>query len=174
MASPSFHGARRIGVIALAVFVADQLSKFIVLKALALHDERVVLEGFFKFVHWGNTGAAWSMFRHNNGVLAIISTAALVALWFFRSHFEAHRPPGQVALGLLFGGIGGNLLDRVLPSRQHVIDFIYFYLRPRGGGEIGFPAFNIADSAICAGVGLLILLSWQADNSPDRKVAAAK
>ena len=48
----------------------------------------------------------------------------MTALWIFRCHFEAHRPTGQVALGLLFGGIAGNLLDRLLPSRQHVIDFI--------------------------------------------------
>lgn len=175
MSAPSLTGSQRIGVIALAFFLADQLSKFVVLKVLDLHDERVVLEGFFKFVHWGNTGAAWSMFRHNNGMLAVVSAIAMVALWIFRRHFEAHRPLGQVALGLLFGGISGNLLDRVLPSRQHVIDFLYFYVSPRGGGEIGFPAFNIADSAICTGVGLLILLSWRAEARPEsRAVAGAK
>ena len=63
-------------------------------------------------------------------------------------------------MGLLLGGIAGNLLDRVLPQRQHVIDFLYFHIHPRGGGELGFPAFNVADSAICIGVGLLIVLSW--------------
>ena len=89
----------------------------------------------------------------------------MVALWIFRGHFEAHRVTGQIALGLLFGGIAGNLTDRLVPSRQHVIDFLRFYLTPRQGGEIGFPAFNIADMAICLGVGLLILLSWQADSS---------
>jgi signal peptidase II len=152
---------QRIGFVALAIFLSDQLTKAVVLKLLDLHEERVVLDGFFKFVHWGNTGAAWSMFRHNNGILAGISAVAVVALWLFRRHFEAHRPAGQLALGLLFGGITGNLLDRLLPSRQHVIDFLYFYVNPRAGGEIGFPAFNIADAAICTGVGLLILLSWR-------------
>ena len=49
----------------------------------------------------------------------------------------------------------------LLPSRQHVIDFIRFYLESRGGGEMGFPAFNVADTAICTGVGLLILLAWR-------------
>ncbi|MEN9675534.1 MAG: hypothetical protein RIS76_1430, partial [Verrucomicrobiota bacterium] len=58
------------------------------------------------------------------------------------------------------------------PTRNHVIDFLRFYLQPRGGGEVGFPAFNVADMAICTGVGLLILLSWQ--NDPQRSVAPAE
>lgn len=166
-------GSQRIGLIAALIFLADQASKAVVLKLLDLHDERIVLEGFFKFVHWGNTGAAWSLFRRNNGGLALVSGVAMVALWVFRRHFDAHRPMGQVALGLLFGGIAGNLLDRLLPSRRHVIDFLYFYVNPRGGGEIGFPAFNVADSAICTGVGLLILLSWQAESRPASPPATA-
>ena len=151
---------QRIGWVAGIIFVLDQATKFAVLQLLGFQQERIVIDGFFKFVHWGNTGAAWSMFRGQNNVLAGISLVAMIALWIYRRHFGVERPLGQLALGLLFGGIVGNLLDRVLPSRRHVIDFIYFHLHPRGGEEIGFPAFNIADSAICTGVGLMILLSW--------------
>ncbi len=151
---------QRILRLAGAVLSADQISKWIVLKLLGPNEEYRVIDGFFKFVHWQNTGAAFSMFRHNNGILAVVSLGALIALWFFRRHFEIHRVPGQIAVGLLLGGIAGNLVDRVLPPRQHVIDFLYFHLHPRGGGELGFPAFNLADSAICIGVGLLIVLSW--------------
>jgi signal peptidase II len=161
---------RRVGYLAAGVFLADQLSKLVVLQLLGRDEERQILPGFFKFVRWENTGAAFSLFRHNNDILAIISIAALFALWTFRRHFEADRIPGQIALGLLFGGIAGNLLDRILPARRHVIDFLYFHLHPRGGDEIGFPAFNLADSAICIGVGLLILLSW---NEPPRRVDTA-
>lgn len=153
-----------MAALAATVFLVDQVTKFLVLGLLGFEEERVVVAGFFKFVHWGNTGAAWSLFRHNNGALAAISAMALIGLWVFRRHFESHRLLGQVALGLLFGGIAGNLLDRLLPSRNHVIDFLRFYLQPRGGGETGFPAFNVADMAICTGVGLLILLSWQNDS----------
>jgi signal peptidase II len=53
----------------------------------------------------------------------------------------------------------GNLIDRIL--RNHVIDFLYFYVQRRGGAELGFPAFNVADSAICTGVGLVLLLTWK-------------
>lgn len=170
MASPvmaavgsSNHSARRILLMAFSVYLIDQVTKLLVLRFLGLEQEHDVVPGFFKFVHWGNTGAAWSLFRHNNHVLAVISGVAVVALWIFRRHFESDRPVGQIALGLLFGGIAGNLTDRVLPTRQHVIDFLRFYLVPREGGELGFPAFNVADTAICIGVGLILLLSWQAD-----------
>jgi len=44
-----------------------------------------------------------------------------------------------------------------------VIDFLYFYVVQRGGGELGFPAFNLADSAICTGVGLIFLLTWKSE-----------
>ncbi|HPC62319.1 MAG TPA: signal peptidase II, partial [Verrucomicrobiota bacterium] len=47
----------------------------------------------------------------------------------------------------------------------HVIDFLYFYVQQRGGGEIGFPAFNVADSAICTGVGLVFLLTWRSERN---------
>lgn len=153
----------RMALIALVVLVLDQATKYLVLKYLGYAQEKVVLEGFFKFVHWGNTGAAWSLFKGHNDKLALISLLALAILYLSRAHFEVGRVLGQVALGLLCGGILGNLTDRLLENRKHVIDFIYFYVQRRDGSEIGFPAFNLADTAICCGVGLLFLLSWQAD-----------
>jgi signal peptidase II len=154
-----------MGLLALAIFAFDQITKFAVLQFLGYRDEYVVVEGFFRFVHWGNTGAAWSFFKDNNDTLAVISGLALVILYLTRRHFGADTRLGQIALGLLFGGILGNLTDRILASRKHVIDFLYFYVNRRGGGEIGFPAFNVADAAICIGVGLLFLLAWQKDHA---------
>ncbi len=99
----------------------------------------------------------------SNQLLTIVSLLALLALFLGRHHFEAHTLPGQISLGLIFGGIVGNLIDRIF--REQVIDFIYFYLYQRGGGEIGFPAFNVADSAICTGVGLLFIHSWRSERT---------
>lgn len=157
-----FSPTWRIAVLALAIFAVDQITKFVVLKTLDFHEERVVVDGFFKFVHWGNTGAAWSMFRGNNAILALTALAALVILFLSRHHFEVHTLGGQIALGFIFGGILGNLLDRVRVG--HVIDFLRFYVIRRNGEEAGFPAFNIADSAICIGVGLLFILSFQSES----------
>ena len=152
---------RRIGLLALAVFVIDQLTKLVVRSQLSYGQERLVIDGFLKLVHWGNTGAAWSLFRGNNATLAIVALVALLVLFLTRRHFEIHTAGGQVALGCIFGGILGNLLDRLL--HNHVTDFLYFYVIRRNGSEVGFPAFNVADTAICIGVGLLLILSWQGE-----------
>jgi len=156
---------RRIAAIALLVLAVDQITKAIVLRFLPIvWDEKTVLEGFFKVVHWQNTGAAWSSFTGKNGLLALIAFVALIILYFSRHHFNSHTLLGQFAFGLVIGGIVGNLVDRIF--RQHVVDFIRFYLRQRGGEETGFPAFNVADSAICVGVTLVFLMTWRNEHAP--------
>jgi signal peptidase II len=163
---------RRMALIALAVVSLDQATKLLVLQLLGPTQERVVIDGFFRFVNWGNTGAAWSFFRDHNELLAIVSILALLALFLWRRHFYIDSALGQISLGLIFGGIAGNLLDRL---RYHqVIDFLRFYLNRRSGTELGFPAFNVADSAICVGVGLLILLSWKQEHEIANGRAASK
>ena len=158
---------RRIILLALLVFVLDQTVKWLILQRLGRGDEIVIIDGFFKLVHWGNTGAAWSLFRGNNGRLALVGLVALVILILTRHHFNARTIPGQIAFGLIFGGIIGNLTDRILPGRHEVVDFLYFYLQRRDGSELGFPAFNLADSAICTGVGLVFLLTWKNEHSAE-------
>ena len=148
-------------MIAVLVIALDQLTKQLVLRFLGYAQEKVVIEGFFKFVHWGNTGAAWSLFRGNNELLAGVAIVALLVLFLSRHHFDSRTLLSQFAFGLIFGGIVGNLIDRLWAG--HVIDFIYFYLQQRSGTEIGFPAFNVADSAICTGVGLVFLITWLSD-----------
>ncbi|HMP82212.1 MAG TPA: signal peptidase II [Verrucomicrobiota bacterium] len=165
---------RRIAAIAVLLYALDQVTKFFVLRFLAMNEERVIIEGFFKFVHWGNTGAAWSMFRGNNELLAIIALAALLALFLTRHHFDTRTVTGQIAFGMIFGGIAGNVTDRLLPSRRQVIDFIYFYVNRSDGGEVGFPAFNVADSAICIGVALVFIVTWKAGKEAARDAGASK
>jgi signal peptidase II len=153
---------RRIAAVAGFIFALDQLTKFLIKRSLVSDDdERVIIRGFFKLVHWNNTGAAWSMFMGKNALLAIIAIAALVILFLNRRHFEAHTLTGQIALGMIFGGIIGNLTDRLCFG--HVTDFLYFYLQRRGGPDAYFPAFNIADSGICVGVALIFIMSLRND-----------
>lgn len=154
----------RIAVVALLVLAWDQVTKALVLRYLGYAEERLVIPGLFKFVHWQNTGAAWSLFTGNNTMLAVVAVAALIVLFLGRHHFDSRSRLGQVALGLIFGGITGNLIDRIRVG--HVIDFLLFFHQPSGGGDpLVFPAFNIADSGICIGVGLIFLLSWRSEHS---------
>ena len=72
---------------------------------------------------------------------------------------KIEKSTGKIAFGMLIGGILGNMIDRF--AYQHVIDFIRFYINQRTGGEIGYPAFNIADMGICVGVGVLFIQAWR-------------
>lgn len=155
---------RWTAVMAAAIYGLDQLTKFLVLKSLGQGQEKVIVDGFFRFVHWVNTGASWSLFRDNNSTLAVVAGVAFVVLIFTRKHFSTHTLTGQLAFGMVLGGIAGNLTDRIIPSRQHVIDFLRFYV-DTANGEVGFPAFNIADSGICVGVAILFWVTWQTERA---------
>lgn len=153
---------KRILAVAACVVALDQFTKWVIIQSLEYGAQHEVLPGFFRWVHWGNTGAAWSQFHGNNGILAGVACAALYAFWRWRHQFEAARLGGQIALGCLFGGIIGNLVDRIL--RGHVVDFLYFYCTTRSENEIGFPAFNVADAGITTSVVLLLFLAWSPNN----------
>ncbi|HEV2695877.1 MAG TPA: signal peptidase II [Verrucomicrobiae bacterium] len=167
-AQPTVNAAtQRIFALAAIVFVLDQFTKWLVLHNIVEGDEHVIIPGFFNLAHRVNTGAAWSMFTGNNALLATVAIAALVVLFLTRRHFNADRLLGQFAFGLIFGGIIGNLTDRLLPGRHAVVDFLHFYMQRRGSYEPwDFPAFNVADSAICTGVALIFLINWRSDSAP--------
>jgi len=158
---------RRIAVLAVCVLICDQITKWLVLQNIDRDDEIAIIPGFFNLTYRVNTGAAWSRFTGHNAALAAIALIALVVLYLTRRHFSAHRLLGQFAFGLIFGGITGNLADRLLPGRHAVVDFLHFYMARRGTSDFfDFPAFNVADSAICVGVALIFLLNWKEDPAP--------
>ena len=153
---------RRIFALAAVIYALDQFTKWLVRQHLIPGDEVNVIPNFFNLAHRYNTGAAWSLFTGNNFFLAGVAAVALVVLYLSRHHFSVHRILGQIAFGLIFGGILGNLTDRLLPGRHAVVDFLHFYMARRGTAEVwDFPAFNIADSAICTGVVLIFLINWR-------------
>ena len=166
----SFNKAtQRILALAAVIFALDQFTKWLVLRSIQLWDERVIIPGFFNLCQRHNTGAAYSLFTGNNALLAAIALVALVALFLARHQFNAHTLAGQFAFGLIFGGILGNLTDRLLPTRHAVVDFLHFYMARRGTTDVwDFPAFNVADSAICTGVALVFIITWKNENSSQR------
>lgn len=137
----------------LGVAGADQLSKWLVEQHLPAGHGIPVIPGFFTLVHLHNTGAAWSLFTGRMAWLALISLVVLAGmLWYFRQ-LSGGFSERVWALGLIYGGIAGNLVDRV--CRSGVVDFLAFNL-------FGYPwpAFNVADSAICVGVAIYIASSF--------------
>jgi len=153
-----------VALIAVTIVALDQLTKWLVVHAISPEETRVVISGFFSLVQVHNTGAAWGIFKDYNLVLTVISLLAVLGIFLFRHTFQLHRPGLRVAFGLVAGGIIGNLIDRI--RVHHVIDFLSFFY-----GPYHWPAFNVADSAICIGVGLYIILSWRSDGTAGKRQA---
>lgn len=143
-------------VIAGAVVALDQMTKWLVRRSFACEGAgREVVPGLLNFCFIRNTGAAWGVLSGRQTFLILFSLAALVLLIWRRRALLGEWSLRWLVLGLLTGGICGNLIDRAMPLHS-VVDFIDFHC-----GRHHFPAFNVADSAICVGVGLYILLQWR-------------
>ncbi|MFQ5816903.1 MAG: signal peptidase II [Terriglobia bacterium] len=140
-------------LLALAVWAADQASKWLLAFTLAPGEVRRIVPGFFNLTHLYNRGAAFGLFADVATPLARILLVAfaiaalgvvLVLLW--------RNPAGRAigwSLALIFGGALGNLVDRLRTGG--VVDFLDFHL-----GGYHWPAFNLADSAIVLGAAGLI------------------
>lgn len=150
-------------VIAVLITVADQATKEWIRSAYLLGESHVMIPGFFSFTYVRNTGAAWGMLGGQNTWLAALSVVMLAVMVVFRRSFLTDAPVHRTALGLMLGGIIGNLLDRV--RLEWVTDFLDFYI-----GVHHWPAFNIADAAICTGVGLYLITSWRTPAQPVKPV----
>jgi len=142
-------------LIALIVVLLDRWTKHIVAQRIALYSHIQIIPGFFRLTHTENTGAAFSLFADSTapwktGLLIGFSVIALlvvsVLLW---KNNHAHIVTG-IGLSLIMGGAVGNLWDRL--ARGRVVDFLLFYVK-----RYQWPVFNLADSAIVVGAGLLVL-----------------
>ena len=151
---------RRVVLIAVAVAVVDQLTKLLVIRFIGENELRPVIAGFFSLVNWRNSGAAWGIFHDYNLLLAVVSVLTIFVLYLFRHSFQMQRPTSAISLGLIAGGIVGNVVDRI--RLGHVVDFLLFYIR-----QYQWPAFNVADSAICCGVALYVIVSWRTERQAE-------
>src|SRR6202795_2581097 len=141
-------------LIVVVVVVLDRWTKHLVALRIRLYANIQIIPGFFRLTHTENTGAAFSLFADSTapwktGLLIGFSVIALIVvsalLW--KNH-HAHIATG-VGLSLIMGGALGNLWDRL--TRGRVVDFLLVYVK-----QYQWPVFNLADSAIVVGAGLLI------------------
>lgn len=132
-------------VLPLAVVILDQFSKYIVVENMALGESIPVIEEVFHLTYILNPGAAFGMFAHNRLFFIAIAVVVIGIIIWARREILASPWEVKAGCGLFLGGAIGNLIDR---ARQGlVIDFFDFRI---------WPVFNIADIAICIGVGLII------------------
>ncbi len=135
------------------VIVLDQISKLLVDHGMELY-ESIELLPLFQLTYVRNTGAAFSFLAHAGGwqrwFFVGLSLVASVAIAYWLKHLPKDKPWEAAAWALVLGGALGNLIDRI--SYGYVIDFLDAYYQ-----QWHFPAFNIADSAITVGVGMLLV-----------------
>jgi len=147
-------GARRFAVwmaVAMAVVIADQLTKLVVIHYIDLYD-RVPLASFINLTHQRNTGAAFSFLANAGGwqrwfFMAVSIVVSIAIVWMLSR--KDNPPILSAALALVLGGALGNLYDRVTLGK--VVDFVQLH-----AAGYYWPAFNVADSAITIGVVLLV------------------
>jgi signal peptidase II len=145
--------------ISLAVILADAVTKWLVSQQIAPHETIGIIPDFFQLVHVQNNGAAFGIGANADGWLVpillnlgAIGVFIVVVVYALRSSLSDRLL--QTGLHLILGGAIGNLVDRF--RFRSVVDFLDFYVT-LGGREHHWPAFNVADSAICIGIGLLFL-----------------
>ena len=135
------------------ILMLDQFIKILINKYLTLGSGVKVIPNFFSIIYLKNTGAAFSILKDSTILLVIISAIVVVLLDRYIKHEKEFTKLEEISLGLIMGGIFGNLIDRII--HHGVIDYFAFKIF-----TYDFPVFNLADMAITIGVGLLIVSSF--------------
>lgn len=158
-------------MVSLAILILDQWTKGIVARLFEVHQSRPIIGGLFDLTYVRNSGAAFGLFASvDSSIKAILlnSVAVLVFLVVSMYALRSSHKSVQLQLGfaLILGGAVGNLLDRV--RFGFVVDFLDFSISGHH-----WPAFNVADSAICVGVGLLFLDMLRSEEGAPSQVPRA-
>ncbi|MCI7612084.1 MAG: signal peptidase II [Selenomonadaceae bacterium] len=142
--------------IGILVFIIDQLVKHLVVSTMHLGQSLPVIKGIFHITYVLNPGAAFGMLEHQRWIFILVALAAVLLGAAFYKKLQQESLLMRSGAGLLLGGAVGNLADRIQSGL--VVDFLDFRI---------WPVFNIADIAICAGAGMLILDIWQRRNEDE-------
>ncbi len=151
----------KIFQIATIVLIIDQFTKILVTANLAEQKAYEIIKNFFSLYYVKNTGAAFSILQNQSFILIILSLIILIVLNNYITILVKSSKLESLSLGLVLGGIIGNLIDRLLYSS--VIDFLSFNLF-----GYSFPVFNIADCAIVIGV-ILFVVASMLDNFSEKE-----
>ena len=171
---PKPNGAKFL-LLSLAVIVLDQITKYLCVYNIPFNTRGVEVLPFFNLVHVYNYGAAFSIFADWDGaqryLLALIAIVMSEVFTVILLKTTAKAKWHCISYALFIGGAIGNLIDRVLHG--YVIDFLLFYLKDDNDMIYwAYPAFNVADIAVCCGAALLVLLAFFSKDARDAKAKA--
>ena len=132
-------------LISIIVFM-DQLIKYYILNNFNHGQSLAVIKGVFHLTYVQNTGAAFGIFKNANTFFIIVSIAIILFLLVYRYYYLKSNVYINISIALIIGGAIGNLIDRILLN--YVVDYLDFRV---------WPVFNLADSAIVVGAGILTI-----------------
>jgi len=157
--------------VSLFVLILDQWTKGLITRSFEVHQSRPVMTEFFDLTYVQNSGAAFGLFASvDSSLKAIILNSVAILVFLIVSAYAlrtSHRSVRlQLGFALILGGAVGNLMDRV--RHGYVVDFLDFSISGHH-----WPAFNVADAAICMGVGLLFLDMLRGEEEPPQETRPA-
>lgn len=139
-----------IWIISFICIIFDQIIKFIINNNINLYDQNTIIDNFFNLTNVRNYGAAWSILTGSRIMLIIVTILIIIGLYYFFIRKEKLKKYEKVIYGFLYGGIIGNLIDRIF--RGYVIDYLEFYIF-----GYNFPVFNLADILIVISMFFIII-----------------
>jgi signal peptidase II len=149
---------------ALALLIADQVTKALVVADLAVGQKVNAIGDLVQIWHVQNRGAAFSLFQGGTLVFLVVSVLSIGLVVYFHRGLRDRSPWLHVVLGMVLGGTLGNFVDRL--RQGYVTDWLSV-----GVGDTRWPTFNIADASVVVGIGILVLYLFV--TNPDRREATA-
>ncbi|MEZ0239900.1 MAG: signal peptidase II [Chloroflexota bacterium] len=162
--SGGFRNGLVLLLTALAILVADQATKAIVVSNLAVGERAELLGDVVQIWHAQNRGAAFSLFQGGTIIFLVVSVLSIGMVAYFYRSFRDRSPWLHLVLGIVLGGTLGNFTDRL--RQGYVTDWLSV-----GIGDTRWPTFNVADSSVVVGIGILVLYLFL--TNPDRREATA-
>lgn len=142
------HDASRLlFFVALSIIALDQLTKYLIKVNLAFNETIDIIQGIFSVTYRTNTGIGFGLLQGLNIPLMVVSSIIILLMGYFYYKLDKKETLMRFPLGLIISGALSNLVDRIIQGS--VTDFIYVH---------GWPAFNVADSAISIGAVMLIIM----------------
>ena len=161
---PSVKAVLVLAGTALPIYAADQMTKAVVAANLAVGERVAVIGDLLQIWHARNSGAAFSLFRGELWLFLTVTAAALVMIAYFHVSLRGRGLWLQAVLGMILAGALGNLTDRL--RQGEVVDFVSV-----GIGDLRWPTFNVADSAVVVGILILVVYLTLADRRSRREAA---